>query len=257
MSAFNILYFITFPHQMKRISAILLVSLTLWSCGNKQADHKTADKRAAWIESLRDSVNMLRNQQKAMSDELDSLNSVIDNTLKSFDRIDNPRHVEGFTIYKGWTQRYPLKSTGVVARMPKNGTFELIAALSGGNFQKLRVVAPDGRSAETATVAHDQALNYRAAGLNTVAFTGPEAEAAGAFIAENPGAKIEFLNPGRSGSHTVSAAEREMIAATLRLTSAIRRTLIIEKTMPILQEKIKIYDQKTGIHDSAEQNEGE
>ncbi len=159
--------------------------------------------------------------------------------ISNFEYVSNPRQVEGYYIYNGWKNRYPLKQTGVVARITEDERFELIAVLSGKHFNQLSV-SNGSESVETKVVPHDQALNYRAGSLNTVCFYGSAADSVGMFIAENmPDAlTVTYMEGGKTGSYTLPADQKEMIAATYNLYVAQRNNHRLEATIPMLSQKI-------------------
>lgn len=239
-------------HIILPLSAALALggACGLGSCGGSSKSNNEASAHEKWLQSLNDSIDALRLQVDSVNNELETLRTEVGSLLESFERVDDPRQVEGFTIYKGWARRYPLTQTGVAARMTENEDLEIVAALSGGTFDRLRAIGSGG-SAQTARVPHDQALNYRAGGLNTVAFSGAAADSVGAIIAASSSpVEIQFMG-GSGGKHRLSAAEQEMIAATWRLTDARKRTSHLERLLPLLRERIKIYEQRAAPRDSA------
>lgn len=237
---------------MKRNRLYLLLplaaALALGACGGKGGS-EARDARQEWLMSLNDSIDALRAQVDSVNDEIEALRTQVGAMLDDFERVDDPRQVEGFTIYKGWARRYPLTQTGVVARMTENEALELVAALQGGTFEQIRATGSAG-SATSARVPYDQALNYRAGGLNTVAFTGAAADSVGAVIAQSAGdVQIEYIG-SKTITRRLSPAEKEMIAATWRLTDARKRSAYLERLLPLLRERIKIYEQRAAPRDT-------
>ncbi len=224
--------------------------LLLAACGGEKRT-AAAEAHDAWLLSLNDSIDALRQQAEEANLEISRLHDEVDSILPEFERVDNPRYVEGFTIYKGWAGKYPLTATGVVARVTESGEMELVAALKGGRFKALAVEAGEDR-AQTADVPFDQALNYRAGNLNTVAFTGGKADTVAMTVANNRGADVTvtFLDGGKVAAHKLTGAEKEMIAATWRLTDTYRRARLLERELPLIQQKIMIYERKATPRDS-------
>lgn len=194
----------------------------------------------AWVESLNDSVAATRAQIDTGLAEIDSLHQEVGRLLEGFDRVDDPRQVEPYTIARGWKEKYPLTSTGVIARLTEGEQLELIAVLKGGTFERLTVSSPDMGERETDAVPYDQALNYRAGGLNTVAFTGARADSVAQLIAEAaPGTvTVEY---GKT-SAKLASDQQAMIAQTWKLYDAHRRAQRLERSLPILNEKVKILE---------------
>ena len=170
-----------------------------------------------------------------------------DAMVHTFDYVDNPREVEGYYIAGAWKGNYPLKSTGLVARLTKSEKLELIAALSGGaHFNRLRVEA-GGETAETSIVPHDQALNYRMAGLNTVCFSDSAANSCALLITRNVGGnvKIIYLDGDRqTGSLTYPTASQKTMESTWNLYEILRAINRDERMIPMLAKKGAIISAK-------------
>lgn len=236
---------------MKKLPVIALLTLLLLAACGGEKRTSAAEAHEAWLMSLNDSIDALRLQAEQANAEITRLHEAVDSILPEFERVDNPRYVEGFTVYKGWAGKYPLKATGVIARVLESGELELVAALNGGRFKALAVNA-GGDQAQTAEVPFDQALNYRAGNLNTVAFSGGKADTVAMTVAMHPAADVtvSFLNGGKVASHKLTAPEKEMIAATWRLTDTYRRARLLERELPLIQQKIMIYERKATPRDS-------
>lgn len=223
-------------HLIIPFAAIMLVSAS--SCSLKKP--KAQKDRENWILSLNDSIDKYKSEIETASAELTSSIAEIGNMISNFEYVSNPREVEGYYIYEGWKNRYPLKQTGIVARITEDERFELIAVLSGGaHFNQISVSGGDG-DASTRIVPHDQALNYRAGGLNTVCFYGGAADSVGMYIAENMPDKltVTYLDGKKTGSLTIPNDQKEMVAATYQLYAAQRANMRLEATIPMLSRKI-------------------
>lgn len=211
------------------------------------AKERIQAQRDAWEASLPDSLEAVKRQSDSIQAEIQSLSMQIERMLPSFDYVDNPREVEGYYIAKAWAPSYPLKSTGLVARLTKGENLELIAALSGGaHFDQIRVES-GAESALTSVVPHDQALNYRMAALNTVCFSDSAANACASLIASNPDAsvKIVFLNGGRqTGAISYPKKSQTIMEETWALFDARDRVRHDELMIPLLAKKGAIITQK-------------
>lgn len=225
---------------MKRIIYILLAAaaLSALSCGRRDAAERSERMRGEWKETLNDSISSMERKVKLTQDSITMLYKEISDLLQGFTYIDNPRYVEGYTIRNGWQNRYPLTSTGMLARMTKGEGFELIAALSPGTFTYITATR-GGRSASTKEVSHDQGLNYRSGSLTTVAFTDGDGDEVGRLIAEETGpVTITFHGGAKSSSVTLRDDAADMIAQTWRLVENHRNVKRMERALPLYAHKI-------------------
>ena len=226
----------TTRHIIAPAIALLLISA---SCSVKKT--KSEEEREQWLYSLNDSITKYKQEIESATSALTASQTEVGEMISNFDHVSNPREVEGYYIYKGWKNRYPLQQTGVVARITEDERFELIAVLSGGVFNQISVGGSNG-DATTGVVPHDQALNYRAGNLNTVCFYGTAADSVGMYISDNmpDNLTVTFLNEGKAqtGSFKLPADEKEMIAATYQLYAAQKETHRLERTIPLLSRRI-------------------
>ncbi|MBD5356682.1 MAG: hypothetical protein HDR88_06720 [Bacteroides sp.] len=223
-------------HIFLPLAALLLLSSA--SCSVKKP--KAEEERETWLHSLNDSIAKYRAEVEETSAALHVSQTEVGDMISKFEHVANPRHVEGYYIYQGWKNRYPLQQTGVVARITDDERFELIAVLSGGNFNQIAVSGGSG-SAATKVVPHDQALNYRAGSLNTVCFYGAVADSVGMYIADNMSHNltVAYMNNGsKTSSFKLPSDEKEMIAATYKLYAAQKTTHQLERKLPMLAKKI-------------------
>lgn len=135
---------------------------------------------------------------------------------------------------------YPLASTGISARLTEAEHPEVIAALNGGRFNTIRLISGES-SVTSETVPYDQALNYCAGGLNTVAFTGSQADSLLNFVLEHSSGSltIEFMNPSIVKSAKVPDMMRETLVETARLVEARKTLRKAEASIPALSRKIQ------------------
>ncbi len=218
------------------------------ACQRKnEAKERVQAEREKWEASLPDSLKAVERQTDSIKAELQALTHSFDAMVHAFEYVDNPREVEGYYIAGAWKANYPLKTTGLIARLTKSEKLELIAALSGGaHFDRLRVET-NGQTAETSVVPHDQALNYRMTGLNTVCFSDSAANSCVKLIAENNGSdiKIIYLEGDRqTGTLSYPKQAQAVMMSTWNLyevTSSISRD---ERMIPMLAKKGAIITQK-------------
>lgn len=215
----------------------ICVCLGVTSC--KVKTPPAVEERERWISSLNDSIQIYEKQRSEIEHEITGAREKVGGLVGYFDYVSNPRHVEGFYIFEGWKNRYPLQKTALVARVTEDERFELIATLIGAHFNEIGVTAA-GETVSSEVVPHDQAMNYRAGNLNTVYFSGEKAEEIGRLIANNSTEQITvtYLNGNRTGSLNLPSDEKQMIARTWELYSAQKNLHNYEKELPRLSGKI-------------------
>lgn len=234
-----------------KICAILSTPVILASsmgCKRRNVEKERIQaEREKWEASLPDSLKAVERQTDSIKAELRALNNSFEAMVHTFDYVENPREVEGYYIAGAWKENYPLKSTGLVARITKNEKLELIAALAGGaHFDRLRVEA-NGQTAETSVVPYDQALNYRMTGLNTVCFSDSAATSCAGLIAENNGSdiKIVYLEGDRqTGALSYPKQSQSLMMSTWNLYEVTSRISRDERMIPMLAKKGAIINQK-------------
>ena len=220
---------------------IIMTATGLTACRDKSRKEAIADQRVKWEESLKDSLVRYEKELEETQRALPELRGRVNELLQNFTLVNNPREVEGYYIYAPARAAYPLTSTGITARLTKSEAPEIIAALKSGNFSAIRISAPDGASVTSATVPYDQALNYRAGGLNTVAFTGAQADSLLRFVASH-GSKpltVEYLNPQKVTSAKIAGQQLETLTATAHLLEAREELHRAEISLPALSRKIQ------------------
>lgn len=227
-------------YRLLSISLLILILGTTVSCHDKSRRQALADERQNWETSLKDSLVLFERQLDEAEKALPSLRNAVDSMLSEFTAVSNPREVEGYYIYSKARAGYPLTGTSITARLSKSEAPEIIAALKGGNFTAIRLLS-NGSSIESPKVPYDQALNYRAGGLNTVAFTGSEVIKMLDFINSHAEDKIriEYLNPEAVKSIMLSDNDRRALIATCRLVNARQKLQKTESLIPVISGKIQ------------------
>lgn len=227
------------PH-FAAVAAILTAGIVLPACV-KRVDN-SEKSRADYVKILDDSIASVQQRIDSCEIEIDILRNEVADRMRDFTTVANPREVGSYIIMTPFASRYPLKSTGIVARIDDNNRFELVAALSGGKaFQQIAVNSQDA-SAQTGIVPHDQALNYRTGALTTVLFSGEGADAVGSVIADNElnPLTLVFIQSNPVQSWKIPAENARMIAATWLLYDASRKLGELERKVPMLHEKINL-----------------
>lgn len=220
---------------------LLLCILCLGAC-KKYNGEEAARQRQDWMQSLKDSIAAISAQRSADSLRLDDLRNRLAEDISAFSEVNNPREVEPYYILKAFRSQYPLTSTGIAARMMKNEQLELIAALKGARFNAIRVSA-GGQSAQSPVVPADQALNYTAAGLTTVAFTGAQADSVAMLVsaAMDQPVILEYLNNGSTVSRlTLSQSQKDWVGKTWDVCGNHMEARRLEKQSMLDSRKIEI-----------------
>lgn len=215
----------------------------LAGCAHKNDSGERA--RSAYKEVLADSIAATEAEIDSCNNNVAILSEKVNELLPDFVPVNKAREVEGYTIFRGWESRYPLQQTGLVARIAENEGLELVAALSGGVFDQIRVSGPTA-SEFSEIVPHDQALNYRRDGLTTVMFTGARADSIAMLIADNElnPVTVTYLQGGRqTGSWRMPEDYKKMISITWLLSSTHREQNRVERRAMMLGEKLKILRQ--------------
>ena len=181
------------------------------ACTPKEKSDKAVE-RERWIESLNDSVALYKSQIDSATSRLEELHDNVGLMLQDFEYVNNPREVEGYYIYKGWRQRYPLQGNGLVARISKDEGLELIACHKGAPFTSVALSGGDG------------------AAVDSVAM----------YISDNQAQKltVTLLNGKACGSFTLSQDAARMISATWQLYSSQKQCEKLEREIPLLNRRI-------------------
>ncbi len=226
---------------MRKLTYLIPLAATTFmllpACKVKTPD--AVKERQNWLLSLNDSIAAYEKQKVVVEAELSEAREKVGAIVGYFDYVNNPRQVEGYYIFNGWKDRYPMQKTALVARVTEDEHFELIATLTGAHFNEIGVTS-SGETVSTEVVPHDQALNYRAGNLNTVCFSGAKADSVGEFISSHSTSEITvvYLEGKKTGSLTLPSDEKQMIARTWELYAAQRNLHSLQKELPRLSGKI-------------------
>lgn len=225
---------------MKKLTIFSLALIALSGCAHKNESGEKAHK--TYQTSLNDSVRNIIAEIDSCNDVAKSLADKVNKLLPEFRAVNNSREVEGYTVFQGWESRYPLQTTGLVARLSDSRQLELVGFLKGGEFDQIRINVPSA-SAETAVVPFDQALNYRRSGMTTVMFAGNEADAAAQLIADNElnPITVTFLDGGKvTGTWKMPNDFAKMITMTYILYSSNKEQRQLTHKSLLLNEKLKL-----------------
>ena len=221
---------------------ILIGIAALLTCGCARKNNSGKEAQLNYQMALTDSIAKVTDEIDSCRVAAGTLSEQVDALLRDFTSVNNSREVEGYMIFNGWQNRYPLQKTGVVARLNASERIELVAALSNGVFDQIRIITPT-ETAETSVVVHDQALNYRRDGLTTVLFSGEKAESVASLIADNElnPLTVVFLNGGReTGKWKIPEDYAKMISMTSMLSTARNNQMKMERQSVLLGEKLKL-----------------
>lgn len=234
--------------KIKYIAPIFLFGglIVASGCADRSAKQREIERRAAWEESLIDSLASARAELDSTRNNVTALRDRVASILDRFRCVENPREVEKYYIpeVKGFS--YPLSATGLAARLTASEQMEIVAAHVGAPFNAIRIEAPGGISVKTPTVAHDQALNYRSGGMTTVAFSGKEVDSLAYRLTgiESP-VSVIYLEDGRPvGRVSLSSPQIEALRLASELASTHRSALLDERRMQLLTRKIQLLENK-------------
>lgn len=216
-----------------------VISLSIASCGSKNESNDKAKEN--YVQSLKDSISIIQAEIDSCNMQLDTRKNEVEQLLRGFTTIANSREVAPYMIMTTAQNSYPLKNTGVIARINDSGQFEIVAALTGRTFNQISVTS-GAETVTSATVPHDQALNYRTDTMNTVMFLGPQADAIGALVFDNElnPLTIQYLNGGGSVSYKITSDQAHVIAYTYQLYNAMTEMKKLEQRVPMLHQKLNV-----------------
>ena len=232
------------------ITCLILTGMILFSCKRlKKSDAEI--EREEWINSFTDSIEYYKTEISNLEIRLGDENAVIAGLINDFEYVSNPRQVTGYYILKGWQNKLPMKKTGIYARINDNEELELIATLSGGNFNQI-LVSNGREEVESGVVPYDQALNYRHNNLNTVCFYGTAADSVAEFIGVNEPDKItvSYIEGNKKKQAVLGDEEKNMIARTWELYSYNKEGRELQKNIWIYSKKIDAYRRMMESRDS-------
>lgn len=227
---------------MKKIMILAAAALMLLPACVSRSDEKSEKAKADYGRALSDSIAIIEQQIDSCKNEIKIHQDNADVWIRDFTTVGNPREVGTYIIYTPFVKLYPLTSTGLVARINDSEQFELVAALSGGVFDQISVVSGED-AAMSAVVPHDQALNYRNSGLNTVSFTGDEADAIGKLIFDNElnPITVQYLQGGKvASSWKVPLDYVKMLSYTYALYNSTREANRLNMRVSMLHEKVNL-----------------
>ncbi len=224
------------------LAAILFVMVIGAGCSRPRHRERIAEERARWEASLPDSLERAERQLDSLKTALEAMRGRVATLLDLCRCVENPAEVEKYYIPDLDGLRYPLTTTGLVGRMTASENLELVAVCQGASFDCLEVEV-EGQRARTATVPADGALNYTAAGLTTVAFSGKEADSVAALIARYPDVapRIRYIEKGKRVKEiSLGNPERQSVVIVSHLCMARHDVLLGEKKVGILSRKIGV-----------------
>lgn len=208
-------------------------------------------EREAWIAGFADSIQYYKDRTEKITLTLDDLNQSIESQLQNFENIKNPRAVEGFYILKGWSNKIPMTSTGIYARINEKEQLELVATLAGTTFDQIEVDEKDV-DYKSEVVPNDQALNFRHERFNTVYFEGGKADTIAEFIAYNAQHKVnlKFLEGKVKKSFQIPENEKDMIRQTWDLYYSQKEARKLQKELWIGSKKIETFRHIMDTHEN-------
>lgn len=200
---------------------------------------QAADEHDAWQESLNDSIAKYQNIVDSINILLPQIHSEIETSLSDFQYVNNPKMVEGYYIVSSWASKYPLTSTGLLARITESETIEISACLSKGRFTHISL-SSGGDQYTSPPVSHDQAFNYATSSFDRVCFSGGVADSIADFITshENQKINVTFIENSATGNFSLPEGEKQMVASTWNLYTKQRMVKELQKNISLYSAKI-------------------
>ena len=96
-------------------------------CNNAKVDGQKAQKEHKQI--LSDSITAIETEIDSCKNNIATLNDRINQYLPDFVTVANPREVGSYVIYNKMKPLYPLKSTGLAARLNRHGRRKIDKAI--------------------------------------------------------------------------------------------------------------------------------
>ena len=186
--------------------------------------------------------------QLAQADSVIKANApIVEEIGKDFTVIKNPDLVENYRVYKTIAKNVLINRTGIEPRVDDNGLLYIVSLLNGRAVKhtKLRVTAPDGTSAETASIPYDKSQNYRfvVEGISNemVTFHADQCSDFCQFIADNASQQLKLEFVGSSTySIPLNKTLKEAIVKSYNYSVAIQAGLKAERTKLYLNKRLEI-----------------
>ncbi|MCH5224090.1 MAG: hypothetical protein J1E82_08605 [Muribaculaceae bacterium] len=242
--------------KIKTRHILPMIAIVAFMGCNKVKTPEASIEREQWIGSFSDSIAKYQQRLAEINVGLNELNEQLGRELNNFSHVSNPREVTGYYILKGWEGKVPMTSTGIYARISEDEKLELIATLSGGTFNRITVSGSEG-TISSQTVPHDQALNYRQSGYNTVCFIGNASDSVAQFIAQHKNERLtlNFLGGSQKKAFVIPENEKDMIARSCNLLNVQQEQKQLQKELWITSRRLDVFQQKLEKTDSLRSNQ--
>lgn len=224
-----------------KLSFLLFFFLNILACNRIKTPEAVA-QREEWIKSFHDSLDYYENQMKIIDSRLSDCNEKINSLISNFQYVKNPREVTGYHILKGWSSKIPFTSTSVYARISDDEKLELIATLSGATFNRIGI-SNGLTEISSQTVFHDQAMNFRHNGYNTVCFIGESADSIAQLISKNRDKNLTlsfYEGSSQKKNFTIPENEKQMISTTWDLIDIQNQQKELQKELWLTSQRINI-----------------
>lgn len=172
---------------------------------------------------------------------------IVEKLSKDFIVVKNPDLVENYRIYKSLKNATLINRTGIEPRVDDNGNIYLVSMLQGHAIEHtmLRVIATDGSSAATSSIAFDNAQNYRfkSDGVSNemVTFHADQCAEFCQFISDNSDKQLKLEFVGKSSYKiTLPVSVKEAIAHSYEYSVAIHAGLKAEKDKLYYSKRLEV-----------------
>ena len=214
----------------------------LCSCGSKNKEKVSGVE--AYKKSLNDSIRACQTEIDSCNEQISILRDKVGSWMHEFVTVTYPSGNGGYIILASAKNLYPMKSSGLIARVSTSGKFELIAALAGKKFDRITVEAT-GQSASSSIIASGGGA-ASPQGLVSAIFVGEKAAAIGKLIADNELNPITVIYE-KDGSEVqridLSNEYAKVVSMTYLFYQDNYDMKILEKKVPLLNAKIDLIRQ--------------
>lgn len=225
---------------MKQFFSIIILAafLSCSSSGRQAADTSKqvtagADKRAQWVDALKDSVNKFQEQFDAIEIESKTVRGEFNLLLERFEVVTDPLYVEKYRVVRGWKDYDTTGKQGIISRVLEDGTIEIVAT-SNGDFNTI-TLSNGSETAVAGPVPAGDALHTTINGFTRVAFNNAGNVAEFVYRHSSEPLTLSFSNGKK---FNLSKAQINMIADTYAFSLSEKRLSELDRQKTVIYNKL-------------------